>query len=506
MTLTLILNTLVAPMEESVSKGISISASATKSVSETDRMRKGYRKILKNAINNPGYSPFYKRRDVICPLKEYTVYDMDKNGIPELILNFWGNTATQYVKIYSYNTKTHKVYLVKNVNKDGYLAIDSYTGDLITELCRMDFSNLTRIHLKNNKITVKRKSVQYLDVNRFIPKNEYLKNVRSFVNPLCIPLISWENGCKLCYGQKKITNNNEAAVNDPLLVQYAHKKDIKNYFYLINKCKITKNKTTKQKVKQVYPKQVTVSKSVKGNSATLKWKATKCSGYYIYKYSNKKWKLISKASKSKKSYTFNNLKKGTYKFKVVPFNKYGNKILKAKNCKAVNVKITTAKKSKTYSLYKKIPHKYTNMVGTGGWYNQFVLSSNGTFKGTEYISDVANNGKAGEINYVGKFSAPKKIDNHTYSATLVSFKVTGVKNVKNTGRVEGFNSKDVNKKFIFYLSGTKLDSLPSTANKTISLSKSIKSSVIPKGYCFIYNTNESDSYYVNTFRSYIKDY
>lgn len=139
----------------------------------TESIRKEYKKILSQYSENIGSSdyPYYHT---------YTVYDIDKNGTPELIIRD-GNCEANYVfKVYTYTTNA--VYIGEsNGGHIALYAIDKQDG-IYAHFGHMGMESLDRIYIKGGTLLKEeiRPMRSFEDGNQeyiYVDENNYLKEI-----------------------------------------------------------------------------------------------------------------------------------------------------------------------------------------------------------------------------------------------------------------------------------------------------------------------------------------
>ena len=111
----------------------------------------------------------------------------------------------------------------------------------------------------------------------------------------------------------------------------------------------------------------------------------------------------------------------------------GSMILSACTPASETAKIAQKKEekeaSKEVDLFEEMSHwNFTFCSGAGGWETNMNVQPDGTFKGTYYDSDMGDTGDGYpdgtlyECNFLGKFSAPRKVDDYTYMLEIDDIK------------------------------------------------------------------------------------
>ena len=133
------------PVTTTKSTATKSSATKPQTQSRTESIKKEYKKILSKYSGNMGSSdyPLYRR---------YTVYDIDKDGIPELIIRDGNCEANYVINVYTYTTDI--VYLGEiHCGHTCFYSIDNRNG-MYAHYGHMGMEELSEIRIESGELII----------------------------------------------------------------------------------------------------------------------------------------------------------------------------------------------------------------------------------------------------------------------------------------------------------------------------------------------------------------
>lgn len=115
------------------------------------------------------------------------------------------------------------------------------------------------------------------------------------------------------------------------------------------------------------------------------------------------------------------------------------------------------------------PRAFSHMSGVGGWSTELYVAEDGSFEGCYFRHSLAEASDLWEMytcEFTGKFSPPKKVNEYTYSMQLEELTIgpaeQGIEGSENFTQVDEEAAPGIEggEEFLLYLSGAPLDELP----------------------------------------------
>lgn len=155
------------------------------------------------------------------------------------------------------------------------------------------------------------------------------------------------------------------------------------------------------------------------------------------------------------------------------------------------------------NIFEMLPSKFGFSSGAGSWYTIITLNDDGTFEGQYIDSDMGSAGigysdRVYKCNFVGKFSAPERVNEYLYSTELKDLKVEespGTEYIENDTlyiwtKPYGFDNAE---SFLIYLPGCPLSEVSEDFISWTLINPEIRTS-IPAAVYGLYNVGGREGF------------